>query len=205
MKRRSKSRHWRSAQEKDPWVRRARTEGWRSRAVYKLSELDERQHLLRPGMTVVDLGAAPGGWSQYAAHRLKGKGRIVAVDLLPMDPLPEVTFIQGDFHDAAVLEQLMVALDGKADLVMSDMAPNISGVRVVDQPRSMALAELARDLAFDVLGRGGSLVVKLFHGAGFDDYVREIRRAFKSVAVRKPAASRPASRETYLVARNYKV
>lgn len=206
MKRRSKSRQWHSAQEKDPWVRRARTEGWRSRAVYKLKELDDRLHLLRPGMTVVDLGAAPGGWSQYAAHRLKGKGNIIALDLLPMDPLPGVSFIQGDFHDAAVLAQLMAALDGQpADLVMSDMAPNISGIKAVDQPRAMALAELARDLAYDVLGRGGVLVVKLFHGSGFDEFVRETRRRFGAVAVRKPAASRPASRETYLVARNYKV
>ncbi len=206
MKRRSKSRQWHNTQERDPWVKKARAEGWRSRAVFKLEEIDRRAQLLKPGMTVVDLGAAPGGWSQYAAYRLKGSGRIVAVDLLPMDPLPDVEFIQGDFEEQAVLDQVLASLgDEKAGLVMSDMAPNISGMRVVDQPRSMALAELARDLAFDILRPGGAFVTKLFHGEGFDDFVRDLRQSFDKVAVRKPKASRPASRETYLVARNYKV
>ncbi|MBT8132175.1 MAG: RlmE family RNA methyltransferase [Gammaproteobacteria bacterium] len=206
MSRRSKSNRWRTAQEKDTYVRRARTEGWRSRAVFKLEEIDKKHNLIRPGMTVVDLGAAPGGWSQYAAYRLKGSGLLVALDLLPMDRLPDVEFIQGDFEDDTVVNQLMNILEKRpVDLVMSDMAPNISGMRVVDQPRSMALAEVARELAFDVLAPGGTFIAKLFHGEGFDEFVRESRAHFRSVAVKKPAASRPSSRETYLVARNYRV
>ncbi len=206
MSRRSKSRQWRASQDKDIWIRRARTEGWRSRAIFKLQEIDQRLNLLRPGMKIVDLGSAPGGWSQYAAQKINGHGRIIALDLLAMDPLPGVEFIQGDFEQEQGLAQLMEVLGGGgADLVMSDMAPNISGVRGVDQPRSMALAELARDLACEVLGKNGAFVVKLFHGEGFDEYVRNMRQVFGSVTVKKPAASRPSSRETYLVARNYRV
>ncbi|MDH3647418.1 MAG: 23S rRNA methyltransferase [Gammaproteobacteria bacterium] len=206
MNRRSKSNHWRTNQEKDVFVRRARTEGWRSRAVYKLEEIDRRQKLFKPGMTVVDLGAAPGSWSQYASFRLKGRGRIIALDLLAMDRLPDVEFIQGDFEEDTILDRLMDTLGNRpVDLVMSDMAPNISGMRVVDQPRAMALAEVARELATNVVKQGGSFVVKLFHGEGFDQYVRETRNAFESVSVKKPAASRSSSRETYLVARNCRV
>lgn len=198
--------HWRKSERDDPYVQRARAEGWRSRAVFKLEELDRRERLFRPGMTVVDLGAAPGGWSQYAVRRLGRRGRIVALDLLEMAPIDDVEIIQGDFTEEAVLATLLDRLGGaRADLVMSDMAPNITGLRAVDQPRSMLLAELARDLAFEVLAPKGSLVIKLFQGEGFDHFVREIRAAFGRVVVRKPAASRDSSRETYLVAGNYKL
>lgn len=174
--------------------------------MYKLEEIDRRQKLFKPGMTVVDLGAAPGSWSQYASFRLKGRGRIIALDLLAMDRLPDVEFIQGDFEEDTILDRLMDTLGNRpVDLVMSDMAPNISGMRVVDQPRAMALAEVARELATNVVKQGGSFVVKLFHGEGFDQYVRETRNAFESVSVKKPAASRSSSRETYLVARNCRV
>lgn len=198
--------HWRRNQSRDEFVQRARAEGWRSRAVFKLEEIDQRAGLFRPGMVVVDLGAAPGGWAQYAARRVGGAGRIIAVDLLAMEPLAGVEFIHGDFTDDGVEHKLLDIIgEQRVDLVMSDMAPNISGVRAVDQPRAMLLAELARDFAFDSLRVGGGLVVKLFQGEGFDEFVRGIRGVFGQVSVRKPAASRPGSRETYLVAANYKV
>ena len=181
---------------------RAQAEGWRSRAVYKLQEIQEREKLLRPGAVVIDLGAAPGGWSQYAASLVGDEGRVIAVDRLEMDPIAGVEILQGDFEDEQMLLWLTGAIgDAGADVVLSDMAPNITGVRSVDQPRSMYLAELAWDLAGRVLAPGGSFVVKLFHGEGFDDYVRALRAAFARVRVRKPGASRPESRETYLVAR----
>ncbi len=197
---------WRDRQERDPYVQQARREGWRSRAVYKLEQIDQKERLLKPDMVVVDLGSAPGSWSQYVARKLKGRARIVAVDLLPMDALPEVDFIQGDFQDDAVFEQLMAAVgpDG-ADLVMSDMAPNITGTRAVDQPRSMYLVELALDLARRVLKRNGDFVCKLFQGEGFDEFVADARRSFGKVRVMKPKASRAGSREVYLVARNYQL
>ena len=155
-------------------------------------------------MVVVDLGAAPGGWSQYATAALKGQGRIIAVDLLPMDSLPDVEVIEGDFAEEAVFEQLLLAVgDDGADLVMSDMAPNISGTRAVDQPRSMYLVELALDMARRVLKRGGSFVCKVFQGEGFDEFVRDARNSFERVRVIKPKASRAGSREVYLVARNF--
>ena len=199
--------HWRKNQSSDAFVQRARAEGWRSRAVFKLEEIDRRAGLIRRGMTVVDLGAAPGGWSQYAARRLAGSGRIIAVDLLAMDPIDGVEILQGDFTEDAVLAALLDSLGPApgADLVMSDMAPNISGVRAVDQPRSMLLAEMALELARDVLRPGGAFVTKLFQGEGFDEFVREARQSFGRVSVKKPAASRPGSRETYLVAGNYQV
>jgi 23S rRNA (uridine2552-2'-O)-methyltransferase len=194
---------WRERQERDPWVQRARREGWRSRAVFKLEQIDQKERLLQPGMVCVDLGAAPGGWSQYVTHRLDGRARILALDLLPMDALPDVEFLQGDFREEAVLAQLLESLgEARADLVMSDMAPNISGTKAVDQPRSMYLAELALDLARRVLAPGGSFVCKLFQGEGFDAFVRETRNSFERVRVIKPEASRPGSREVYLVARN---
>lgn len=206
MARKSSSRRWLKRQAGDPYVKKARDEGWRSRAVFKLQEIQKRDHLLRPGMTVVDLGAAPGSWSQFAASIVGESGRVIAVDLLDMDPLPGVECIRGDFRDEKLLDTLVAATgDGGADLVLSDMAPNISGVRSVDQPRAMLLAELAMDLATRVLKPGGSFVCKLFHGEGFDDFVREVRRHFESVTVRKPASSRPGSRETYLVARTYRI
>ncbi len=197
---------WRDRHERDPYVLKARRDGWRSRAVYKLEQIDRKEQLLKPGMTVVDLGAAPGGWSQYASRRLDGRGRIIAVDLLPMDSLPDVEFIQGDFTDEAVLEQIRQAVgDGGANLVISDMAPNISGLKAVDQPRAMYLAELALDLCRQLLTRRGDFVCKLFQGEGTDEFIRETRASFARVKVTKPGASRAGSREVYLVARNYRM
>ena len=194
---------WRDRQERDPFVQRARREGWRSRAVFKLEEIDRKERLLKPGMVCVDLGAAPGGWSQYVTQKLDGRARIVAVDLLPMDALPDVEFVEGDFREDEVFERLLAAVgDDGADLVMSDMAPNISGTKAVDQPRSMYLAELALDMARRVLKPRGSFVCKLFQGEGFDEFVRDARNSFERVRVIKPEASRSASREVYLVARN---
>jgi 23S rRNA (uridine2552-2'-O)-methyltransferase len=197
---------WRERQERDPYVQKARRDGWRSRAVYKLEEIDERERLLRPDMTCVDLGAAPGSWSQYVTEKLKGRARIVAIDLLPMDSLPATEFIQGDFTDELVLAELREMLGGdKIDLVMSDMAPNISGNRAIDQPRSMYLAELALEFAREVLGKRGDFVCKLFQGSGIDPFMADVRSSFKTVKVKKPKASRAGSREVYLVARNYQV
>ena len=197
---------WRDRQERDPYVQQARRDGWRSRAVYKLEQINEKERFLRPDMLIVDLGSAPGSWSQYATERLKGRVRIVAVDLLRMDAIPGVEFIQGDFTDNQVYEQLCEAIgDGKADLVMSDMAPNITGTKSVDQPRSMYLVELALDMARRLLRPGGSFICKLFQGEGFDALVKDARRSFERVRVMKPAASRAGSREVYLVARNYRL
>jgi 23S rRNA (uridine2552-2'-O)-methyltransferase len=197
---------WRDRQERDPYVQQARREGWRSRAVFKLEQIDQKERLLRPDMVCVDLGSAPGGWSQYVSKRLKGRARIVAVDLLPMDPLPAVEFIQGDFEDDAIFRQLVEATgEAGADLVMSDMAPNISGSKAVDQPRSMSLAELALDMARRVLKPKGSFICKVFQGEGFDAFVVDARRSFKRVRAMKPKASRAGSREVYLVARNYRL
>lgn len=197
---------WRDRQERDPYVQQARRDGWRSRAVYKLEQIDQKERLLRPDMVIVDLGSAPGSWSQYVTQKLKGRARIVAVDLLEMDALPDVEFIQGDFQEDAIFEQILEAVGAEgADLVMSDMAPNITGTRVVDQPRSMYLVELALDLARRVLKRNGSLVCKLFQGEGFDQFVVDVRRSFGKVRVMKPRASRAGSREVYLVARNYQL
>ncbi len=201
---RRSSSSWRERQEKDPYVQRARKEGWRSRAVFKLEQIDQKERLLKPGMVCVDLGSAPGSWSQYITGKLKGKARIVAVDLLAMDALPEVEFVQGDFLDDAVFGQLLESVgDAGADLVLSDMAPNISGTKAVDQPRSMYLVELALDMARKVLKPGGDFVCKVFQGEGFDEFVRDTRNSFKRVRVIKPEASRAGSREVYLVARNF--
>ena len=197
---------WRERQERDPYVQKARRDGWRSRAVFKLEQIDEKERFLRPDMVCVDLGSAPGSWSQYVTRKLKGRARIVAVDLLPMDSLPDVEFVQGDFEDDAVFEQLLQAVGEEgADLVLSDMAPNISGNKAVDQPRSMNLVELALDMARRVLKPGGSFVCKVFQGEGFDEFVVDSRSSFKRVRVMKPNASRPGSREVYLVARNYQL
>ncbi len=203
-KRSKSSKRWISEHESDLYVRRSREEGWRSRAVFKLEEIQRKDGIIRPGMVVVDLGAAPGGWCQYVRHIMGDRGDVFAVDLLPMDPLAGVTEIQGDFRDEKILKRLEEALDGRpVDLVLSDMAPNISGVAAVDQPRSMYLAELALDFARQHLAEGGSLVVKVFQGAGFQEFIAELRASFGSVRTRKPAASRPRSREVYAVARNY--
>jgi 23S rRNA (uridine2552-2'-O)-methyltransferase len=203
---RKSSGSWRDRQERDPYVQQARRDGWRSRAVYKLEQIDQKERFLRPDMVCVDVGSAPGSWSQYVTRKLKGRARIVAVDILPMDSLPEVEFIQGDFQDEAVLEQILAATGDRAvDLVMSDIAPNITGTRVVDQPRSMYLVELALDLARRVLKPGGSFVCKVFQGEGIDEFVIDARSSFERVKVMKPKASRAGSREVYLVARNYQL
>lgn len=200
------SRRWLKEHAEDPFVKKAQRDGYRSRAVYKLSEIDGRDRLLKPGMTVVDLGAAPGGWSQYAAARIGPQGRVLALDLLPMEPLPGVTCIQGDFQEQAVLETLLELLgDGKADLVLSDMAPNMSGLRGVDQPRAMALAELAVDCAFQVLRPGGDLLLKVFQGEGLDALLLSLRGRFRQVLMRKPKASRGRSPEVYVLARGYQI
>jgi len=203
---RRSSGNWRERQEKDPYVREARARGYRSRAVFKLEQIDRKERLLRPGMTVVDLGAAPGGWSQYVVERTDGPVRVIAIDLLRMDTLPSVDFIEGDFRDAGTLARIEAALgEDKADLVLSDMAPNISGNRAVDQPRSMYLAELALDLCGSVLRKGGDFVCKLFQGEGADAFIAEAKRRFGRVRIMKPEASRGGSREVYLVARNYQL
>ena len=197
---------WRDRQERDPYVQMARRDGWRSRAVYKLEQIDEKERFLRPDMVCVDVGSAPGGWSQFVTRKLKGRARIVAIDILPMDSLPDVEFIEGDFQDEAVFEQMLQAIgDDGVDLVMSDIAPNITGTRVVDQPRSMYLVELALDLARRVLKPGGSFVCKIFQGSGIDEFVIDARKSFKRVKVMKPKASRAGSREVYLVARNFQL
>ncbi len=196
----------RQRQETDPYVQMARRDGWRSRAVYKLEQIVEKERLLRPGMVCIDLGAAPGSWSQYLVHRLKGNLRVIAVDLLPVEALPGVEFIQGDFTDEEVLQALLETLgDDRADLVMSDMAPNISGQKAVDQPRSMYLAELALDVAKKTLRANGDFICKLFQGQGADEFIAAARQSFKTVKVLKPKASRPRSSEVYLVARNYQL
>ncbi len=197
------SRRWLREHFSDPYVKQAQQEGFRSRAVYKLLELQERDKLFKPGMTVIDLGAAPGGWSQIVANLVGKKGRVIALDILPMDPLPGVEFILGDFSEEAVLSELLKRLgDTKADWVISDMAPNMSGIDSVDQPRSMELAELAFDFAQQVLQPEGGFLVKTFQGEGFDLFLVALRRYFKKVTIRKPKASRDRSREVYLLARN---
>jgi len=190
----------------DPYVKRSVQEGYRSRAAYKLTEIADVDRLLKPGMTVVDLGAAPGGWSQYAAARVSPQGRVIALDILPMDPLQDVVFIQGDFTEDVVLQQLEETLAGaRVDLVMSDMSPNISGNRSVDQPRSMYLVELAFDLATRNLASGGAFVAKVFQGEGYDEILALCRKAFGTVKIRKPAASRQESRETFIVASGFRL
>ncbi|MCZ6809988.1 MAG: RlmE family RNA methyltransferase [Proteobacteria bacterium] len=197
---------WRDRQERDPYVQQARRDGWRSRAVYKLEQIVQKEQLLKPDMTCVDLGAAPGSWSQYITQKLKGRCRIIALDLLPMDVLPSVEQIQGDFTEDDTLQLLLSILENSpVDLVLSDIAPNISGNKAIDQPRSMYLAELALDFAYKVLRRRGNFVCKLFQGQGTDAFVTEAGKTFERVKVMKPKASRPASNEVYLVARNYRL
>lgn len=190
----------------DEYVRRAKLEGWRSRAVFKLMEIQEKDRVLKPNMTVVDLGAAPGAWSQYAVKAVGHRGRVIALDLLPMDPLAGVEFIQGDFREQETLDALEAALgDTTPGVVMSDLAPNISGMATVDQPRAMYLAELALEFARSRLMPGGTLLTKVFQGEGSDALIREARKDFGTVRMRKPKASRDRSREFYLVAGNYRV
>jgi 23S rRNA (uridine2552-2'-O)-methyltransferase len=185
----------------DEFVRRARDEGLRSRAAYKLMEIDQRDHLLVPGMTVIDLGAAPGAWAVYARDRLGPRGRVIALDLLALEAIPGVEVIQGDFTEDAVFQDLLDRLGGQpVDLVLSDMAPNISGIAAVDQARSIGLAELALDLALRTLRPGGKLLVKVFQGEGYPEYLRLLKGRFDRVVTRKPKASRGRSREIYLLA-----
>ncbi|HUX64724.1 23S rRNA (uridine(2552)-2'-O)-methyltransferase RlmE [Sulfuricella sp.] len=203
MKRTKTSKAWMMEHVTDPYVQLAKHEGYRSRASYKLLEIIERDHLLKPGMRVVDLGATPGGWSQVVAQKLAGQGKVIALDLLEMVPLAGVTFIQGDFREDAVLAELVKALDGRpVDLVISDMAPNLSGVGLVDQARAMHLAELALEFALQHLKPGGSFLVKVFQGDGFDEYIRTMRGHFRQVATRKPKASRGRTNETFLLAKD---
>lgn len=190
----------------DQYVKQSWQDGYRSRASYKLLELDEKDKLLRPGMTVIDLGAAPGGWSQIAAEKVGSQGRVIASDILEMDSLADVTFVQGDFTEETVLNAILERLENRpVDLVMSDMAPNMSGMAAIDQPQAMYLAELALELARETLSPGGKLLVKVFQGEGFDSYLKELRNSFKRVVTRKPGASRARSREVYLLAEGFGV
>ena len=199
------SKAWMREHINDPYVQRAKAEGYRSRAAYKLLELDKKDRLLVPGQLLVDLGAAPGSWSQVAVAKLGSKGRVVAVDLLPMEPLPGVQFVQGDFREQEVVDALLVALGGrKTDLVISDLAPNISGIGVSDQARSMHLCELALEFARQCLKPGGSLLVKVFQGAGFTEFLAGMRKSFVKVGSRKPEASRGRSSEMYLLGKGFK-
>ncbi len=202
MKKHKSNKAWLHEHVTDPFVQRAKAEGWRSRAVFKLKEIDEKDHLLKPGMTVVDLGAAPGSWSQYAIRRIQPHGRLFALDLLPIEPLEGVRFLQGDFREDDVLHQLEAGLEGReVDLVLSDMAPNMSGVQLVDQSRVMGLAELTLEFARAHLKPGGDLLVKVFQGAGYMELREALREVFEVIQVRKPEASRDRSAENFLLAR----
>ena len=205
MKKSHSSKQWLRRHVNDPYVQRSRKEGYRSRSAYKLTEIDDRDKVLKPGMTVVDLGSAPGGWSQVAAKRVGAQGRVIALDLLQMEPIPGVEFLLGDFNADEGLEVVRKALgQSRADVVLSDMAPNMSGIAVSDQARSMELAEIAFQFAALHLKRQGAFLVKIFQGAGYDDYLKSLRRAFEKVVVRKPDASRDESAEQYLLARGLK-
>ncbi|MBV8405088.1 MAG: 23S rRNA (uridine(2552)-2'-O)-methyltransferase RlmE [Gammaproteobacteria bacterium] len=207
MKRRSaSSARWLREHFADPFVQKAQSQGWRSRAVFKLEEVDRRARLLRPGTVCLDLGAAPGAWSQYAARRVGGKGRVVATDILPMPQLPGVEFVQGDFREPAVFDQILGLLPGRqVDVLLSDMAPNLSGVDAVDQPRAMHLAELALEMAQRVLKPGGHALIKVFQGAGFVELLQGARARFAEVKVVKPEASRSRSAESYLQAMQFRL
>jgi 23S rRNA (uridine2552-2'-O)-methyltransferase len=202
---RVRGKNWMQEHVSDAYVKRARAEGMRSRAAYKLDEIAVRDRLLKPGMVVVDLGAAPGGWSQVAAGRVGPRGRVIALDILEMPSLPGVTFLRGDFRDDATLVELERVLAGqRADLVLSDMAPNLSGIASSDQAQSLELAELALDFALKHMKPKGNFLVKTFQGAGFEEYLRSLRGRFSAVAVRKPEASRDRSREVYLLGKGLK-
>lgn len=201
MARSKSSQVWLKEHFSDPYVKRAQAEGWRSRAVYKLEELIDRDRLLRPGMTIVDLGAAPGGWSQMARQRLGDNGRVIALDILPMEGIAGVDIICGDFHEDSVLHELEAVLgDAKVDLILCDIAPNMSGVDTVDQTKAIVLAELAEDFARVHLRTGGTFLIKLFQGIGFDAYVKRLRAGYGKVSIRKPKASRARSNEVYALA-----
>lgn len=205
------SKGWLKEHFDDEYVRRSQKDGYRSRAIYKLIEIDQKDRLIKPGMTIVDLGAAPGGWSEYCVKKLGKQGKVIALDILPMEPIDGVTIIEGDFREDSVFEALMAVMNSgsadnfKADLVISDMAPNISGMGSVDMPRAYYLCELALDLARQALKPGGSFLVKLFQGEGFEAYSKELKSSFSKVVMRKPKASRPRSREIYALATGFKV
>ncbi|UFH49976.1 23S rRNA (uridine(2552)-2'-O)-methyltransferase RlmE [Pseudomonas sp. KNUC1026] len=203
---RSKSSHnWLREHFNDPFVKQAQKDGYRSRASYKLLEIQEKDKLIRPGMSVIDLGAAPGGWSQVTSRLIGGQGSLIASDILDMDAIADVTFIKGDFTDDAVLARILEAVgDSQVDLVISDMAPNMSGLSAVDMPKAMFLCELALDLSGRVLRPGGDFLIKIFQGEGFDSYLKTVRQMFEKVQMRKPSSSRDRSREQYLLARGFK-
>jgi len=189
----------------DEYVKKAQALGYRSRAVFKLIEIQEKDKIIKPGINIVDLGAAPGGWSEYASKIVGKKSKVVALDLLPIEPIEGVEFIQGDFREDEVLEKLYKVLDGEpVHLLLSDMAPNMSGSREMDQPRSIYLGELALDAAQRILVKGGTFLIKMFQGAGFDEYYNQVRQQFSSVAIRKPKASRARSNEVYILAKGFK-
>jgi len=199
------SKNWLNEHFNDEYVKQSQKDGYRSRAVYKLKEIDEKDHLIKPGSTIIDLGAAPGSWCEYVVRRLKGKGRVIALDILPMDPMDGVEIITGDFLENEIFEQLLNTLGSdQPDLVICDMAPNMSGQQAVDIPRAMYMAELALDLSQQVLKPGGGLLVKLFQGEGFDGYIKQMREHFSRVVMRKPKASRPRSKEVYGLATGFK-
>lgn len=205
MARSKSSNDWLDEHFNDHYVMKAKEDGYRSRACYKLMELDDKDKLIKSGMTVVDLGSAPGGWSQVAARRVGDHGLVVASDILPMDGIAGVTFLQGDFTEEAVFDELMTIIGNRpVDLVISDMAPNMSGMSAVDQPSAMYLVELALDMARQVLKPGGNFAAKVFQGEGFDEYLKDMRSSFQKVVTRKPESSRARSREVYLVAKGYK-
>ncbi|PCI07712.1 MAG: 23S rRNA (uridine(2552)-2'-O)-methyltransferase RlmE [Gammaproteobacteria bacterium] len=198
------SKTWLKEHFDDEYVRRSQKDGYRSRAIYKLIEIDQKDHLVKPGMTIIDLGAAPGGWSEYCVKKLGKNGSMIALDILPMDPIDGVTIIEGDFREASVFDMLMTAIkNNSSDLVISDMAPNITGMGSVDMPRAYYLCELALDLAKQVLKPGGGLLVKLFQGEGFEAYNKELKLSFSRVVMRKPKASRARSREVYALATGF--
>jgi 23S rRNA (uridine2552-2'-O)-methyltransferase len=206
MPRKKSSQRWLQEHFDDIYVKKAQAEGYRSRAVYKLKEIDEKEFLIKPGMTVVDLGAAPGGWTQYLAERMQHRGQIVALDILPMNALPNVHLIQGDFREDNVLQELMTIIPERGlDLLLSDMAPNMSGNAAIDIPRAMYLVELAFEFAEKMLKPNGTMLVKIFHGIGFDELIKKTRASFAKVSIRKPTASRSRSKETYLLAKGYNV
>jgi len=205
MARSKSSNDWMDEHFNDHYVMKAKEEGYRSRACYKLMEIDDKDKLIKPGMTVVDLGSAPGGWSQVAAKRVGDHGLVVASDILPMDGIAGVTFLQGDFTEEVVFDELMRVIGNRpVDLVISDMAPNMSGMSAVDQPSAMYLVELALDMARQVLKPGGNYAAKVFQGEGFDEYLKDMRSSFQKVVTRKPESSRARSREVYLVAKGFK-
>jgi 23S rRNA (uridine2552-2'-O)-methyltransferase len=205
MARTKSSSEWLRRHVNDPFVKQAQIDGYRSRSAYKLVELDKKDRLIKPGMRIMDLGSAPGGWSQVAGRLVGKKGRVLATDILPMDPIPNVDFIQGDFTDEAVVAQLLGWLEGgRFDLIISDIAPNITGIDSADQAGSMYFLELALDTVRQTLKPGANFVAKMFQGSGSDQYVKELRTSFEKVLIRKPAASRAESREVYIVAKGFR-